>query len=65
MVKNPPANAGDLRGAGLYLADKDGAGVLGSMCELLQRERGCLVKAMVFPVFMYGCESWTVKKAEH
>ena len=25
----------------------------------------CLVKAMVFPVFMYGCESWTIKKAEH
>ena len=24
-----------------------------------------LGKAMVFPVFMYGCESWTVKKAEH
>ena len=24
-----------------------------------------LVKAMVFPVFMYGCESWTVNKAEH
>ena len=24
----------------------------------------CLVKAMVFPVFMYGCEIWTVKKAE-
>ena len=24
-----------------------------------------LVKAMVFPMFMYGCESWTVKKAEH
>ena len=24
-----------------------------------------LVKAMVFPVVMYGCESWTVKKAEH
>ena len=24
-----------------------------------------LVKAMVFPVLMYGCESWTVKKAEH
>ena len=23
-----------------------------------------LVKAMVFPVFMYGCESWTIKKAE-
>ena len=25
----------------------------------------CLVKAMVFPVVMYGCESWTVKTAEH
>ena len=25
----------------------------------------CLVKATVFPVVMYGCESWTVKKAEH
>ena len=24
----------------------------------------CLVKAMVFPVVMYGCESWTIKKAE-
>ena len=27
--------------------------------------KGCLVKAMVFPVVMYGCESWTIKKAEH
>ena len=25
----------------------------------------CLVKAMVFPMVMYGCESWTIKKAEH
>ena len=25
----------------------------------------CLVKAMVFPLVMYGCESWTIKKAEH
>ena len=25
----------------------------------------CVVKAMVFPVVMYGCESWTVMKAEH
>ena len=25
----------------------------------------CLVKAMVFPAVMYGCESWTVKTAEH
>ena len=27
--------------------------------------KGCLVKAMVFPVVIYGCESWTIKKAEH
>ena len=26
--------------------------------------KACLAKAMVFPVVMYGCESWTVKKAE-
>ena len=25
----------------------------------------CLVKAMVFPIVMYGCEIWTIKKAEH
>ena len=25
----------------------------------------CIVKSMIFPVVMYGCESWTVKKAEH
>ena len=25
----------------------------------------CLVKAMVFPVVVYGCENWTIKKAEH
>ena len=25
----------------------------------------CIIKAIVFPVVMYGCESWTIKKAEH
>ena len=25
----------------------------------------CLIKVMVFPVVMYGCESWTIKKAQH
>ena len=25
----------------------------------------CLVKVIIFPVIMYGCESWTIKKAEH
>ena len=29
------------------------------------QESGLIVKAMVFPVVMYGCEIWTVKKAEH
>ena len=27
--------------------------------------KACIVKAVVFPVVMYGCESWTIKKAEH
>ena len=32
---------------------------------LLCQKKVCLVKGMVFPVVMYGCESWTIKKAEH
>ena len=32
--------------------------------DITWQEEVCLVKAMVFPVVMYGCESWTVKKAE-
>ena len=33
--------------------------------EIILPTKVHLVKAMVFPVVMYGCESWTVKKAEH
>ena len=33
--------------------------------EITLPTKGHLVKAMVFPVVMYGCESWTVKKAEY
>ena len=33
--------------------------------RLLFAKKVHLVKAMVFPVAMYGCESWTIKKAEH
>ena len=33
--------------------------------DITMPSKVCLVKAMVFPVVMYGCESWTVKKAEH
>ena len=42
-----------------------------NLCSILKSRdntlptKVCLVKAMVFPVVMYGCESWTVKKAEH
>ena len=32
--------------------------------EITWPTKVCLVKAMIFPVVMYGCESWTVKKAE-
>ena len=33
--------------------------------DIVLSTKGHLVKAMVFPVVMYGCESWTIKKAEH
>ena len=32
--------------------------------DIILSTKDCLVKAMVFPVVMYGCESWTLKKAE-
>ena len=48
-----------------------GRKVMTNLDRLLKRRdislpiKVCLVKAMVFPVVMYGCESWTLKKAEH
>ena len=33
--------------------------------DLILSTKVCLVKAIVFPVVMYGCESWTIKKAKH
>ena len=33
--------------------------------DIILPRKVCLVKATVFPVVMYGCESWTVKKVEH
>ena len=46
-----------------------GRKVMTNLDSLLKRDitlstKVCLVKAMVFPVVMYGCESWTIKKAE-
>ena len=37
----------------------------GKWCVLFTESTVCLVKAMVFPVVRYGCESWTIKKAEY
>ena len=33
--------------------------------DIILPTKVCLVKVMVFPVVMYGCESWAIKKAEH
>ena len=33
--------------------------------DITLQTKVCLVKAMVFPVVVYRCESWTIKKAEH
>ena len=33
--------------------------------DIILPTKVCLIKAMVFPVVMYGCESWTIRKAEH
>ena len=44
------------------LVERD-SGASGNCITLLTKV--CVVKAMVFPVVMYGCESWTIKKAEH
>ena len=33
--------------------------------DVILQTKVCIVKAMVFPAVMYGCENWTIKKAEH
>ena len=40
------------------------AGLVRSSRDITLPTKVCLVKAMVFPVVMYGCENWTIKKAE-
>ena len=42
-----------------------GRKVMTSLYSITLSTKVCLVKAMVFPVVMYGCESWTIKKTEH
>ena len=65
----PSCNACVLAFQGLYLLL--GSKVMTNLDSIFKSRditsptKVCLVKAMVFPVVMYGCESWTVKKAEH
>ena len=42
-----------------------GRKVMTNVDSILKSKDICLVKAMVFPLVTYGCESWTIKKAEH
>ena len=57
--------------AAMKLKDAYSLGVMTNLDSILKSRditlptKVRLVKAMVFPVVMYGCESWTVKKAEH
>ena len=49
------------------LLGRKGVTNLDSICrsrDITLPTKVCIVKAVVFPVFMYGCESWTIKKAE-
>ena len=72
-MQNPPGNTNKLNSATLW---KDNTCarqfVLNHNLDSILKSRDftmptkvCLVKAKVFPVIMYGCESWAVKKAEH
>ena len=42
-----------------------GRKVMTNIAYLKAQTKVCLVKVMVFPVVMYGCKSWTIRKAEH
>ena len=61
MLKNLPSSAGDMGsifGQGTKISH-----AMGQLSPCITT-KVCLVKAMVFPVVMYGCESWTIKKTE-
>ena len=60
MVKNPPANAGN---TGLISRKGQSLDSILKSRDLTLPTKVCIVKAMVFPVVTYGCESWTIKKA--
>ena len=63
------SHVGDIAGCGLKafkhinISQTDLDSILKSR-DITLPTKVCLVKAMVFPVVMYGCESWTIKKAE-
>ena len=59
-------NVKELRVQNLYLPGYEPwANLILKSRDITLPTKVSLVKAMVFPVVMYGCESWTVKKAEH
>ena len=49
---------------GCSLEEKTNLGSILKSRDITLLTKVCLVKAMVFPVVMYGCESWAIKKAE-
>ena len=51
-------------GGNYYFTSKNFNCIILKSRDITLPTKVCLVKAMVFPVVMYGCESWTVKKAE-
>ena len=61
---SPEARRGS-QGASRAAPGKSGLHARGEGRDITLPTKVRLVKAMVFPVVMYGCESWTVKKAEH
>ena len=61
LVKNLPANAGN---TGLISHKGQSLDSILQSRDLTLPTKVCIVKATVFPVFMYGYESWTIKKAE-
>ena len=73
VVKNLPANVGGAgdAGSGPGSGRSPGAGNCNPLYNILKSRdvtlptKVHLVKAMVFPVVMYGCESWTIKRAEY
>ena len=49
----------------ILMGDVNNKGGYACVCDYTDLYKVCVVKVMVFPVAMYGCDSWTIKKAEY